>query len=57
MSEEIKNSETQQPIRDEELDEASGGFGVTLLPYDPIKKSRVERLPHKPGKKSEVTLL
>ena len=58
MNEDIKNSETQQPISDEELDEASGGFGITLLPYDPTKKSRVETLPYKPGKKKpEVTLL
>ena len=57
MSEDIKNSETQQPISDEELDEASGGFGVTRLPYDPSKKSRVEKMPCRPGEKPKVTLL
>lgn len=58
MSEDIKKGETQQPISDEELDEAAGGFGITRLPYDPSKKSRAERLPYQPGKKkSGPTLL
>lgn len=57
MSEDIKREETQQTVSDEELDEISGGFNITLLPYDPSKKSKVEKLPYKPGKKPEVTLL
>lgn len=57
MSEDIKREETRQPVSDEELEEAAGGFGITLLPYDPTKKSAAERLPYQPGKKPEVTLL
>lgn len=57
MSEDIKREENRQSVSDEELDEVSGGFNVTLLPYDPTKKPTVERLPYKPGKKPEVTLL
>lgn len=61
MSEDIKKNETQQPISDEELDEASGGVGIgvsiTRLPYTSAKKPKATKLPYKPGKKPEVTLL
>lgn len=61
MNEDIKNSETQQPISDEELDEASGGFGAGLsvarLPYTSAKKPKVTKMPYKSSKKPKATLL
>lgn len=61
MSEDIKREETQQPISDEELDEASGGFGagqaVTRLPYrSQGGKPAAAKLPYS-GQKPKVTRL
>lgn len=59
MSEDIKNNEDLQPISDEELDEASGGFCpgiVTRLPHTSTDRSKASKLPYS-GEKPKVVLL